>query len=50
MVPERLTPDAEDRHLLAVGAVWVAVVVVGLLGGAVVLGLAMRLFLWALQG
>jgi hypothetical protein len=46
MVPVRL--DAADRHLLAVAAVWAVVVVVGLLGGAVVLGLAWRLFLWAL--
>lgn len=46
MAPVRL--DAADRHLLAVAAVWAVVVVGGVLLGAGVLGLAVRLFLWAL--
>lgn len=41
-------PDAQDRHLLAVAAVWAVVVGVTLLGGALLLGLCVRLFLWAL--
>jgi len=40
--------DAADRHLLAVAAVWVTVAVVSVLGGAVLLGLAFRLFYWAM--
>lgn len=42
--------DQADRHLLAVVAVWVVVGVVGLLGGAVLLGLAFRLFYWVMAG
>lgn len=42
--------DQSDRHLLAVAAVWVVVGVVGLLGGAVLLGLAFRLFYWVMAG
>ena len=48
MVPIKL--DAADRHLLAVLAVWVVVGTLGLLGGAVVLGVAWRLLLWAATG
>ncbi len=47
MVPQL---DAADRHLLAVVAVWVVAGVLGLLGGAVVLGLAFRLFYWVMTG
>lgn len=43
-------PDAADRHLLAVVAVWAVVVGVALLGCAVLLGLCVRVFLWAMQG
>ncbi len=39
-----MMPDAADRHLLAVVAVWVVVAVVLFLGGAVLLGVAWRLF------
>jgi hypothetical protein len=37
--------DAADRHLLAIAAVWVVLVVVGLPLGALVLGLSLRVFL-----
>ncbi len=42
--------DVDDRHLLAMVAVWVVVGVVAVLGGAVVLGLAWRLFVWVGAG
>ncbi len=47
MVPQL---DAADRHLLAVAAVWITVIVFGLFGGAVLLGLAFRLFYWVMTG
>lgn len=45
-----MTVDEQDRHLLAVAAVWAVVGVVGLLGGAVMLGLCVRVFLWIVAG
>ncbi len=42
--------DVDDRHLLAMVAVWVVVGVVAVLGGAGVLGLAWRLFVWMAAG
>ncbi len=42
--------DVDDRHLLAMVAVWVVVGVVAVLGGAAVLGLAVKLFLWMMAG
>lgn len=43
MAPVRL--DAADRHLLAVAAVWAVVVVGGVVLGAALVGLAVRVFL-----
>ncbi len=45
-----MTLDTDDRHLLAVVAVWAVVLVLTLLGGAVLLGLCVRVFLWVVQG
>ncbi len=39
-----VTVDEQDRHLLAVAVVWVVVAIVLFLGGAVLLGVAWRLF------
>ncbi len=45
-----MTVDTDDRHLLAVIAVWAVVLGLTLLGGAVLLGLCVRVFLWVVQG
>ncbi len=39
-----MTVDEQDRHLLAVVAVWVVVAIVLFLGAAVLLGVAWRVF------
>ncbi len=39
-----MTVDEQDRHLLAVAAVWAVVAIVLFLGGVVLLGIGWRLF------